>query len=195
MLRIFKDECSRHQHQERNGKEDRKPGAKTIKKNTNSTQNKSQTHRAKQYEVTSLLSTNCELSTETCSKNVYSLGTGCKGLLGKCGIKGGGCTRQNKVEERRPQNGRLWEKCEKREFEAPTPAITQAAEHSLCMEVDDDESASCDHPLVEVSQVLHIEDVGPPSSRRVDGRDHWRVEARLLGTHCSYRVRHRPGGH
>ena len=52
----------------------RRPGAKTIKKNTNSTQNKSQTHRAKQYEVTSFLSTDCELSTETCSKNVYSLG-------------------------------------------------------------------------------------------------------------------------
>ena len=51
------------------------PGAKTIKKNTNSTQNKSQTHRAKQYEVTSFLSTDCELSTDTCSKNVYSLGT------------------------------------------------------------------------------------------------------------------------
>ena len=49
-------------------------GAKTIKKNTNSTQNKSETHRAKQYEVTSFLSTDCELSTETCSKNVYSLG-------------------------------------------------------------------------------------------------------------------------
>ena len=49
-------------------------GAKTIKKNINSTQNKSETHRAKQYEVTSFLSTDCELSTETCSKNVYSLG-------------------------------------------------------------------------------------------------------------------------
>ena len=49
-------------------------GANTIKKNTNSTQNKSQTHRAKQYEVMSFLSTDCELSTETCSKNVYSLG-------------------------------------------------------------------------------------------------------------------------
>ena len=49
-------------------------GAKTIKKNTNSTQNKSETHRAKQYEVTSFLSTDCELSIETCSKNVYSLG-------------------------------------------------------------------------------------------------------------------------
>ena len=48
--------------------------AKTIKKNTNSTQNKFQTHRAKEYEVTSFLSTDCELSTETCSKNVYSLG-------------------------------------------------------------------------------------------------------------------------
>ena len=46
------------------------PGAKTIKKNTNSTQNKSETHPAKQYEVTSFLSTDCELSTETCSKNV-----------------------------------------------------------------------------------------------------------------------------
>ena len=51
-----------------------RPGAKTIKKNTNSTQNKSETHHAKQYEVTSFLSTDCELSTETCSKNVYSLG-------------------------------------------------------------------------------------------------------------------------
>ena len=50
------------------------PWAKTIKKNTNSTRNKSQTHRAKQYEVSSFLSTDCELSTETCSKNVYSLG-------------------------------------------------------------------------------------------------------------------------
>ena len=49
-------------------------GAKTIKKNTNSTQNKSETHRAKQYEVTSFPSTDCELSTETCSKNLYSLG-------------------------------------------------------------------------------------------------------------------------
>ena len=54
------------------------PGAKTIKKNTNSTQNKSQTHLAKQYEVTSFLSTDCELSTETCSKNVYSLGPWCR---------------------------------------------------------------------------------------------------------------------
>ena len=54
--------------------QDDRPGAKTIKKNTNSTQNKSQTHRAKQYKVTSFLSTDCELSTETCSKNVYSLG-------------------------------------------------------------------------------------------------------------------------
>ena len=50
------------------------PGAKTIKKNTNLTQKKSESHRAKQYEVTSFLSTDCELSTETCSKNVYSLG-------------------------------------------------------------------------------------------------------------------------
>ena len=35
---------------------------------------KSQTHRAKQYEVTSFLITDCELSTETCSKNVFNLG-------------------------------------------------------------------------------------------------------------------------
>ena len=54
------------------------PWAKTIKKNTNSTQNKSETHHAKQYEVTSFLSTDCELSTETCSKNVYSLGPLCQ---------------------------------------------------------------------------------------------------------------------
>ena len=51
-----------------------KPGAKTIKKNTNSTRNKRQTYRAKQYKVTSFLSTDCELSTNPCSKNVYSLG-------------------------------------------------------------------------------------------------------------------------
>ena len=49
------------------------PWAKTIKKNTNSTQNKSQTHRAEQYEVTSFLSTDCELSTETCSKTFIVL--------------------------------------------------------------------------------------------------------------------------
>ena len=55
----------------------KRQGAKTIKKNTNSTQNKSETHHAKQYEVTSFLSTDCELSTETCSKNVYSLGPRC----------------------------------------------------------------------------------------------------------------------
>ena len=57
------------------------PWAKTIKKNTNSTQNKSETHHAKQYEVTSFLSTDCELSTETCSKNVYSLGPLCSSVL------------------------------------------------------------------------------------------------------------------
>ena len=54
---------------------DVRPGAKTIKKNTNSTQNKYQTHRAKQYEVTSFLSTDWELSTDTCSKNVYGQGS------------------------------------------------------------------------------------------------------------------------
>ena len=34
--------------------------------------NKSQTQRARAYKVTSFLSTDCDLSTETCSKNVYS---------------------------------------------------------------------------------------------------------------------------
>ena len=48
--------------------------AKNIKKNTISTPNKSQTHRAEQYKVTSFLSTNCELSTETCSRLLYNLG-------------------------------------------------------------------------------------------------------------------------
>ena len=47
---------------------------KSIKKNTNSTQNKSQTRRARAYKVTSFLSTDCELSTETCSRFLYSLG-------------------------------------------------------------------------------------------------------------------------
>ena len=61
-------------------------GAKTIKKNTNSTQNNSQTHRAKQYEVTSFLSTDCELSTETCSKNVYSLGPMTVDMAGRLGL-------------------------------------------------------------------------------------------------------------
>ena len=56
-----------------------RPGAKTIKTNTNSTQNKSQTHRAKQYEVTSFLSTDCELSTETCSKTFIVLAPGLPG--------------------------------------------------------------------------------------------------------------------
>ena len=49
---------------------------KAIKKKKNSTQNKSQTQRARAYKVTSFLSTDCELSTEMCSKNVYSLGPG-----------------------------------------------------------------------------------------------------------------------
>ena len=40
----------------------------------NSTQNKSQTQRARAYDVTSCLSTGCELSTKPCSKNVCSLG-------------------------------------------------------------------------------------------------------------------------
>ena len=50
------------------------PGAKTIKEKKDSTQNKSQTLRARAYKVTSFLSTDCELSTEMCSKKVYSLG-------------------------------------------------------------------------------------------------------------------------
>ena len=49
------------------------PGAKAIKKNTNSTQNKFQTHRAKQYEVTSFLSTDCELSTRHARKTFIVL--------------------------------------------------------------------------------------------------------------------------
>ena len=49
-------------------------GAKNIKKKINLTQNKSQTHRARAYEVTSFLSTDCKLRTETCSKNIYSPG-------------------------------------------------------------------------------------------------------------------------
>ena len=52
----------------------RDQGAKTIKKNTNSTENKAQTHNARAYKVTSFLSTDCELSTETWSRFVYSLG-------------------------------------------------------------------------------------------------------------------------
>ena len=49
-------------------------GPKTIKKNTNSTPNKSQTQRARAYKVTSFLSTDCELSTETCTRLLYSIG-------------------------------------------------------------------------------------------------------------------------
>ena len=59
-------------------------GAKTIKKN--STQNKTQTQRARAYEVTSFLSRDCELSTETCSKNVYSPGPWCPS---RCNLKCG----------------------------------------------------------------------------------------------------------
>ena len=46
---------------------------KTIKKKKNSTQNKSQTQRARAYKVTSFLITDCESSTETCSKNVCTI--------------------------------------------------------------------------------------------------------------------------
>ena len=50
------------------------PGPKTKKKNTNSTPNKYQTRPARAYKVASFLSTDCELSTETCSRFLYSLG-------------------------------------------------------------------------------------------------------------------------
>ena len=51
-----------------------RPGPKTTcsKKKENSTQNKSQHPRVRAYEVRSFLSTDSELSTDTCSKNVYS---------------------------------------------------------------------------------------------------------------------------
>ena len=48
-------------------------GLKTIKKNRNSTPNKSQTQRARAYDVTSFLSADCELSTNPCSRFLYSL--------------------------------------------------------------------------------------------------------------------------
>ena len=51
-------------------------GTKTIKKNTNSTQHKSQTQCARAYEVTLFLSTDCELSTDTCSKKFIVLAPG-----------------------------------------------------------------------------------------------------------------------
>ena len=47
-------------------------GAKIIKKYTKLDSNR--TYRAKQYKVTSFLSTDCELSTNPCSENVYNLG-------------------------------------------------------------------------------------------------------------------------
>ena len=53
-----------------------KPGAKTLTKKKNSTPNKYQTQRARAYEGTSFLSTDCELSTETCTKNVIVLAPG-----------------------------------------------------------------------------------------------------------------------
>ena len=52
------------------------PWAKSIKKNTNSSRNKSQTHPAEQYKVTSFLSTDCELSTNPSfhARKTFSLG-------------------------------------------------------------------------------------------------------------------------
>ena len=78
------------------------PGSKTIKKN-NSTTTKSPTRSAKAYEVTSFLSTDCELSTNPCSRFLYSLGPWKDGerkteeraeykMHNKCGVEGGGCS-------------------------------------------------------------------------------------------------------
>ena len=50
------------------------PGPNTIQLNTNSTLNKYQSQRARAYEVTSFLSTDCELSTNPCSRLLYSIG-------------------------------------------------------------------------------------------------------------------------
>ena len=47
---------------------------KTIEKKEDLTQNKSQTQRARAYKITSFLSIYCELSTETCSRDLYSPG-------------------------------------------------------------------------------------------------------------------------
>ena len=44
--------------------------AQDYKEKKNLTQNKSQTQRARSYKVMSFLRTDCELSTETCSKKV-----------------------------------------------------------------------------------------------------------------------------
>ena len=90
----------------------RRSRAKTIKKNTNSTQNKSQTHRAKQYEVMSFLSTDCELSAETCSKNVYSLGPRTKEIRATAGVANIGETMRlrwlGRVETREDVEIRTW---------------------------------------------------------------------------------------
>ena len=45
-----------------------------MQKNTNSTPNDSQTQRARTCEVRSFLSTDCELSTNPCSRFLYSIG-------------------------------------------------------------------------------------------------------------------------
>ena len=50
------------------------PRSQDYKENKNSTQINYHAQRARAYKVTSFLSTDCELSTETCSKNVYSPG-------------------------------------------------------------------------------------------------------------------------
>ena len=50
-------------------------GPKTIKKN--STQKNPKPTKLEDKKVMSFLSTDCELSTETCSKNVYSLDPWC----------------------------------------------------------------------------------------------------------------------
>ena len=51
-----------------------KARAQDYKENTNSTPNKYQTQLARAYEVTSFLSTDCELNTNPCSRFLYSLG-------------------------------------------------------------------------------------------------------------------------
>ena len=51
-------------------------GQDYLQKHKLDSKQQSQTHRAKQYKVTSFLSTDCELSTETCSKNVYTYSPG-----------------------------------------------------------------------------------------------------------------------
>ena len=52
----------------------RPTGTKIIKKNTKLDSKQTSNVPCYQYKVTSFLSTDCELSTNPCSKNVYNLG-------------------------------------------------------------------------------------------------------------------------